>query len=69
MTAISSFYLVAQAYSLGAPVGLVLRMVFNVVVDMVLGAVPLLGDIFDIGFKANRRNVELLKRYLEEARP
>jgi hypothetical protein len=35
-------------------------------VDTVLGAVPLLGDLFDASWKANRRNVALLERYMEQ---
>jgi hypothetical protein len=39
------------------------RMVFNVVLDIAVGAIPLLGDLFDIGFKANTRNLRLLDAY------
>lgn len=63
-TAISALYIVGQAHNLGAPAGLLIRMVFNVLIDLGLGTVPLIGDIFDIGFKANRRNIDLLKRHL-----
>ncbi len=47
----------------GAGPVVMLRMLGNVAVDAVVGAVPLAGDIFDFGFKANRRNVEMLKKY------
>ena len=63
-TAITSFYLIGQAHSLGVPCRMLLRMTINVLADLTIGVIPLIGDIFDIGFKANRRNVELLKRYL-----
>jgi hypothetical protein len=39
-------------------------MVFNALVDVVVGAVPLLGDLFDVGWKANLRNVRLLDRFI-----
>jgi hypothetical protein len=39
------------------------RMAANVLIDVAVGAIPLLGDLFDIGFKANTRNVELLEAY------
>jgi hypothetical protein len=39
---------------------------WNIVIDTVLGAVPLLGDLFDAAWKANRRNVALLERYMEQ---
>ncbi len=40
-----------------------LRMAANIVIDTVVGAVPILGDLFDAGFKSNRRNLELLERH------
>ena len=40
----------------------------NVGLDWVVGSIPVLGTIFDIGFKANRRNVNLLRRHLERER-
>jgi hypothetical protein len=40
-------------------------MALNILIDAALGAVPLLGDLVDVGWKANRRNVELLEHYLE----
>ncbi len=39
------------------------RMVFNVLLDTAVGAIPLLGDLFDIHFKANTRNVQLLEAF------
>jgi hypothetical protein len=39
------------------------RMVGNVLLDVGVGAIPLLGDLFDVGFKANTRNVKLLEPY------
>lgn len=47
----------------GASPWLMLRMMFNYIVDAVFGVVPILGDLFDFGYKANRRNVEMLKAY------
>jgi hypothetical protein len=61
-----SAYIVLAAARLGAPSSVILRMGWNVVVDTVLGAVPLLGDLFDAGWKANRRNVALLDRFIEQ---
>ena len=40
-------------------------MLGNVALDLVVGTIPLVGDLFDFGFKANRRNMELLARHLE----
>jgi len=50
--------------SLGAPASVLLRMLFNVAVDAAVGAIPLAGDLFDIGWKANRRNLDLLERWV-----
>lgn len=44
------------------------RMVGNIFFDFALGAVPLIGDLLDIGFKANRANVSLAKRHLAKSR-
>ncbi len=58
-------YIVMEARRLGAPRWLIARMAMNIATDGALGAVPLAGDLFDAAFKANRRNVRLLRRYLE----
>ncbi|MGH7675347.1 MAG: DUF4112 domain-containing protein [Gemmatimonadales bacterium] len=49
----------------GAPAPVLLRMLFNVAVDAGVGTIPLAGDLFDIGWKANRRNLDLLERWVE----
>jgi hypothetical protein len=63
-----SAYLVYEARRLGAPPALLRRMVVNVGLDSVVGAVPLLGDVFDVVFKANKRNMALLRGHLAEVR-
>jgi hypothetical protein len=60
-------YVVLLAARSGAPTSVVLRMLGNVAVDAAVGTVPLLGDLFDVAWKANTRNLALLDRYL--ARP
>lgn len=52
----------------GASRFLVARMALNVVIDAVLGSVPILGDIFDVAFKANLRNTKLLREHYVEGR-
>ncbi len=64
-----SAYLVWRAHRLGADRGTLARMAANSGVDFAVGSVPVLGDLFDVGFKANRRNIELLKRHLGEREP
>ena len=41
------------------------RLVANVAIEGVVGAVPVLGDLFDVGFRANRRNVAILREYFQ----
>ena len=67
-TGLVSLYIVQRAAELGASRPLVARMVVSVVIDTVFGSVPLLGSVFDIFFKANRRNLRLLRRHLEQRR-
>ena len=50
---------------MGAPASLLARMGWNLLVDVVVGAVPFLGDLFDAGFKANMRNLALLDRHAQ----
>lgn len=57
-----SLYVVARAAALGVPGPVLARMLLNVALDGVVGAVPILGDVFDFAFKANVRNAALLQR-------
>ena len=59
-----SLYIIVESARIGVPRGLLARMGWNVAVDTLVGEVPILGDLFDIGFKANIRNLALLDRYL-----
>lgn len=63
-TALIGLYIVLRARALGASRWTQARMVGNVLVDMVIGAIPLVGDIFDVAYKSNLRNVRLLQRSL-----
>ena len=60
-----SLYIVNEARRMGAPSNLLGRMVTNVAVEVVGGFVPLLGDLFDMAFKANLRNLTLLEDWLK----
>jgi len=64
ITTALSLYIVGEARALGAPRHLILRMLANVALDGVVGAVPLLGDAFDVMWRANRRNIALLRKHL-----
>ena len=66
VTTAISLYIVNEARALGAPRLLVARMLANVALDGVVGAVPLVGDAFDVAFRANRRNMALLRDHLDK---
>jgi uncharacterized protein DUF4112 len=65
---ILSTFVIVQAAKLGAPRSVLARMVMNVAVDSIVGTVPILGDLFDVGWKSNMRNTELLERFVERPR-
>lgn len=60
-----SAYIVVQAARLGAPASSLVRMLLNVGIEAVVGAIPFAGDLFDAWFKANARNVTLLRREMD----
>jgi hypothetical protein len=64
-----SGYIILAAARAGAPSAILLRMGVNVLIDAVVGTVPLLGDLFDAGWKANRRNALLLQQYVDKPAP
>jgi len=51
---------------MGVPPAVVARMILNLGVDTLVGSVPLLGDLFDVAFRANLRNAALLDRHLAD---
>lgn len=61
-----SCYLLYEAHRLGVPKHVFARLVANVAIEGAAGAIPIVGDLFDVGFRANRRNVKILKEYFEE---
>ncbi|MBL4834310.1 MAG: DUF4112 domain-containing protein [Pseudomonas sp.] len=68
IAALISSVVISEAARMGAPKVLLLKMAFNVLVDSVVGAIPLVGDLFDFAWKANQRNVRLLNQYLDSPR-
>ena len=68
MTTLISSYLILEARRLGASRFTLLRMMGNVGLNSLISAVPVAGNVADVFFKANRRNVELLRRHLEAQR-
>ena len=59
-----SAYILFEAIQLGVPRATLLRMVGNIALDTLVGAIPVVGDVFDVAWKANKKNVALLNAYL-----
>ena len=56
-----SLYIILESARMGVPRSVLARMGWNVAVDTLVGEVPVLGDLFDVGFKANLKNLALLE--------
>jgi len=65
---IASCVLILGAWVRGVPYVTLTRMLVNLAIDVLIGSVPFLGDIFDIAWKANRRNYRLMTRHLRQPR-
>lgn len=63
-----ALYLFGESVRMGTPWRLRLRMLINIGLDFLVGLIPLIGDIADIAFKANTRNVRLLRTWAESHR-
>lgn len=66
LTSLVSLYILRVASSYGVPRVTMLRMTFNIAIDTIVGAIPLVGDAFDLYWKANLKNVALLRRHLDQ---
>ena len=60
-----SAYIVVEAARMGIPREVLLKMVGNIVIDSFAGTIPVLGDLFDVGWKSNLKNIELLEKHLQ----
>jgi hypothetical protein len=69
LAAIVSLYLIAEAGRHGANKRTIAKMLVNVGIDTLFGSIPVLGTIFDIAFKANNRNVRILREQLTKEGP
>ena len=63
-TSLVAFYILNAARQHGVPRVTLVRMAGNVAIDFIVGSVPFIGDLFDVTWKANRKNVELLQRHI-----
>jgi Domain of unknown function (DUF4112) len=60
-------YIVVEAARMGVPREILWKMVGNILIDSFSGTVPVIGDLFDLGWKANVKNIELLEKHLDVA--
>ena len=65
---LASCIIVVAAWIRGVPYITLARMMVNLALDVIIGTVPFLGDVFDVAWKANRRNYVLLTRHVREPR-
>lgn len=66
LTGAGSLSLLFLALQHKVPTVVIARMVLNIAIDTLLGSVPILGDVFDVLFKANRKNLQLVERYRDD---
>ncbi len=69
ITAAMGVYIVWEAHNLGLPKWKLARMAGNIALDTAIGAVPLAGDLFDLMFKSNSRNLRIVKRHMDKHHP
>ena len=69
VTAAMGAYIVWEASNLGMPKWKLWRMAGNVVFDSALGAIPVVGDVFDFLFRSNTRNLKIVRRHLDKHHP
>lgn len=58
-------FVIWRASRMGLPRIVIVRMLANALIDFVVGAIPVAGDAFDLWFKANTRNINIVRRHLE----
>ncbi|MEL6224467.1 MAG: DUF4112 domain-containing protein [Cyanobacteria bacterium J06627_8] len=63
---ILSAYIVLEATRFRLSVPTLTRMLFNIVLEMIVGMIPVLGDLFDVGWKANAKNLRLIEAHLQD---
>lgn len=63
--AVVSLFIIAEARRLGMPTAMLIRMLGNVGLDTGIGAIPLLGDVFDLFFKSNKRNAAIILSHFD----
>jgi hypothetical protein len=63
VSALAGAWVIAEAARFGIPRIVLARMTVNLLVDLGIGAIPLLGDVYDVVFRSNARNLDLFRRH------
>lgn len=63
VSAIAGGWVIAEAARFGVPRIVLARMVLNLLLDLGIGAIPLIGDVYDVVFRSNTRNLDLFRRH------
>lgn len=66
LTALTGSYALFIGAKLGAPPAVLVRMLANLAIDALVGAIPVVGDVFDVGWRATTKNLNLLERYVSD---
>lgn len=69
LTALMSAYIIWEARNLGLSKWKLARMGANTLIDTALGAVPVVGDLFDFAFRSNTRNLHIIRHHLDRHHP
>ena len=69
VTAAMAAYIVWEAKNLGLPRWKLWRMMGNVAIDSAVGAVPIVGDAFDVVYRSNTKNLRIVKKHLDKHHP
>ncbi len=69
VSAALSSYIIIEAARMGLPRPALIQMVLNIIIDTVVGSVPVLGDIFDVFSKANLRNMRIVESHIQSPVP
>ena len=68
-TTVISSYVVLRAAAMKVPKVILVKMGFNLLIDQLFGWIPIIGDLFDVGWKANNKNYKLVSEYSENRTP
>ena len=69
VSAALSSYIIWEARQLGLPRWKIARMIGNLALDTTFGAIPIAGDLFDMAYKSNQRNLRIVTDHLEKQHP